>query len=491
MGVKSMSENSAFAKLDEDFYLEKPLLEDSSKIISIAHAGKYSINNDERADELFEYNENALSQDYKTNNHALKQQSSGNSSLIPYFKQINRFKLLSEEEEKNLAIEIKEREKHLITLIVKFDRFLKRDLANILPSGHKKEILQRLKKTSRTFHNFDEIIGLEKTRKQIIRSRKQLTHNTCSTNELENKLSIIESAISKKIGQLSLSEHLLKKVLRDIRNSLNGFTKIGSRGRLDWEISQKIREIRRTLQEIRSLKNQLVTSNLRLVITIAKKYLHHGIPLADLIQEGNLGLIRAIDTYDHRKGHRFVTYAVWWIRQAVLRMIDCHARTIRIPVYMREKMNKIEKVSSRLYSEGSKEPSFDEIAEAIDSLPGEIEKVKLSFNDTYPLDELADNNKELLINSSEMVKNNPLFEQALFSDLKLRIGHLLSMLTKREREIVKLRFGIDKRRDHTLDEIGKKMGLSRERIRQILEKVLREMQTPECMRELKDFVQVS
>ncbi len=481
-----MSENSAFAKLDEDFYLEKSFFEDGSKI-SIAHSGKYSINREEPTDELFEDNEYELSKDYQNKKDVLKHQFSRDSSLMPYFKQINRFKLLSEEEEKHLAIKVKEGEAHLIPLIVEFDRLLKRDLSHIIPTGNKKEILQRVKGASRTFQVFDEIIGLEKKRRHIIRNCKKLTPNEFNNDEFENNLSIIESAISKKIGQLSLNEHALKKVLRDIRKSLNGFTKIGSRSKLEWEIAQKIREIRRALREIRSLKNTLVTGNLRLVITIAKKYLHHGIPLADLIQEGNLGLIRAIDTYDHRRGHRFVTYAVWWIRQAVLRMIDCHARTIRIPVYMREKMNKIEKVSSRLYSEGSKEPSFDEIAEAIDALPDEIEKVKLSFNDTYPIDELYDNNKDLLISSSEVVKNNSIFEQALFLDLKSKIGQILSMLTKREREIVKLRFGIDKRRDHTLDEIGKKMGLSRERIRQVLEKVLRELRTPECMSVLKDY----
>ena len=485
-----MSENSAFAKLDEDLYLERNFLEVSSKI-SIAPPGKQSINNDERADELFGNNGYGLSNDYNNNNSELKHQPGKDNSLIPYFKQINRFKLLSEEEEKELAIRVKEHEAHLIALIAKFNRFLKRDLAQSITTGHKKEILKRIKETSRVFGIFEELIDLEKTRKQIIRSRKQSTHDEYSTNDLENQLSTIESAISKKIGQLSLTEHSVRKILRGIRKSLNGFTKIGNRSKLEWELAQKIREIKRTLQEIRSLKNKLVTGNLRLVITIAKKYLHHGIPLSDLIQEGNLGLIRAIDTYDHRRGHRFVTYAVWWIRQAVLRMIDCHARTIRIPVYMREKMNKVEKVSARLHAAGSKEPSFEEIAEAIDSMPGEIEKIKQSFNDTYSIDELTDNNKDLLIDSSEVVNDNSVFEQAMFSDLKSKIGHLLSTLTRREREIVKLRFGIDKRRDHTLDEIGKKMGLSRERIRQIIEKVLMQMKTPECIRVLQDYIQAN
>jgi RNA polymerase sigma factor (sigma-70 family) len=485
-----MSENSAFAKLDEDLYLEKTFLKVSSNI-SIAPPGTQTINNDERADELIDNNGYGLSSDYNNNNSEIKHQPSKDYSLIPYFKQINRFKLLSEEEEKELAIRVKEGEAHLIALIAKFDRLLKQNLAQSITTGHKKEILKRINETNIIFSIFEQLIDLEKTRKQIIRSRKHSTHDEHNTNELENQLSTIESAISKKIGQMSLTEHSVRKILRGIRKSLNGFTKIGNRSKLEWELAQKIREIKRTLQEIRSLKNKLVTGNLRLVITIAKKYLHHGIPLADLIQEGNLGLIRAIDTYDHRRGHRFVTYAVWWIRQAVLRMIDCHARTIRIPVYMREKMNKVDKVSSRLYTEGSKEPSFEEIAEAIDSLPGEIEKIKQSFNDTYSIDELTDNNKDLLTDSSEMVNNNSVLEQAMFSDLKSKIGHLLSTLTRREREIVKLRFGIDKRRDHTLDEIGKKMGLSRERIRQIIEKVLMQMKSPECMRVLQDYIQAN
>jgi RNA polymerase sigma factor (sigma-70 family) len=154
-------------------------------------------------------------------------------------------------------------------------------------------------------------------------------------------------------------------------------------------------------------------------------------------------------------------------------------------------MNKIDKVSSRLFSEGTKDPSFEEIATAIDTMPGEIEKIKHSFKDTQPIDELTENNQDMLLNSPGNVHVTSPFEQTLYLDLQLKLDQLLSMLSKREREVVRLRFGVGKKRDHTLDEIGIKMGLSRERIRQILEKVLTEMKTPEFMKVLKDYIEVN
>jgi RNA polymerase primary sigma factor len=435
-------------------------------------------------------NQDEHGKDVEGNNDFLKLQSKSDSSLTTYFKYINRYGLLNEDEEKRLAISIKEREVRLKNLLIKFNRFLKKDLIEILPSRHEKDILKRIHKASSAFQIFDEIIELEKTRKKINRGKNQLINDATSGNEFDNKLSTIETSISKKIGQINLSENAVKRVLYSVRKLADNSNNTQFK-KVEWQLANKLREIKRVLLEIRSLKNELVKGNLRLVITIARKYLNHGIPLVDLIQEGNLGLIRAIDTYDYRMGNRFITYAVWWIRQAVLRMIDCHARTIRIPVYMREKMNKIDKVSVRLFSEANREPTCEEIAEATETSPDDVKKIKQSFTDTQPFDELSDNNREVIFNSSESVNNNGVFEHVLLSDLKSKIDNLLSMLTTREKEIVKLRFGVDKKRDYTLEEIGKKMGLSRERIRQILDKVLKEMNNPEDMRLLNDYIEVN
>ena len=485
-----MSKNSVFAKIDDEYFPNDELLEKSFEL-NLAHSNNNTGIANALSDEILECNESEITKDHESDTETLPNKFNTDSSLAPYFKNINRFKLLTEKEEKNIAIRIKEGEEMLTNLVIRLDRFLKNDFIINISAGHKKEILQSIKKTNRSLRIFDELVSLAKERKQIKLHLKGLSHTAQPQDELDNKLSAIENAISKKIGQVSFSEEKVKDVLSSARQRSNGFSKSAKRKKIEWELAQKLREISWTLQEIRRLKNELVKGNLRLVITIAKKYLHHGIPLADLIQEGNLGLIRAIDTYDYRRGNKFVTYAVWWIRQAVLRMIDCHSRTIRIPVYLREKMNKIDKVSARLFSEGTKDPSFEEIATAIDTMPGEIEKIKHSFKDTQPIDELTENNQDMLLNSSENLQDTSPFEQTLYLDLKLKLDQLLSILSRREREVVKLRFGVGKKRDHTLDEIGKKMGLSRERIRQILEKVLREMKTPEHMSVLKDYIEVN
>ena len=484
-----MTKNSSFAILDDDFMPDTISLENSTSI-RLAQPSSSPIIHDLLSVEDLDCNQGALDKEVEHDKDSSKPQSNSDSSLTPYFKYINRFKLLSEEEEKSLAFSIKEGEAQLKNLLIRFNRFLKKDFNDILPSGHEQDILKKIYIASSSFQVFDEIIELEKTRKKIKRSQKQLFKNVNSQNVPENNIHTIETAISKKIGQVNLSENSVKKVLYSVRKLANN-SKNTQFKKVEWELANKLREIKRALLEIRSLKNELVKGNLRLVITIARKYLNHGIPLADLIQEGNLGLIRAIDTYDYRMGNRFITYAVWWIRQAVLRMIDCHARTIRIPVYMREKMNKIEKVSVRLFSEANREATCEEIAEATETSPDDVEKIKQSFIDAQPFDEISDNNKEMILSSSESVKNNGVFEHVLLSDLKSKIDNLLSMLTTREKEIVKLRFGVDKKRDYTLEEIGKKMGLSRERIRQILDKVLKEMNNPEDMRLLNDYIEVN
>ena len=485
-----MSKNSVFANFDDEYFSNEAGLDNSFELKLAPSNNNTEIAN-VLSQEFLECTESEIAKDQEHDKETPPNKFNADSSLVPYFKNINRFKLLTDKEEKNIAIRIKESEETLTNLITKLDRFWKKDFIKNISAGHEREILQSIIKNNRSLEIFDELVSLAKERKKIKGPHKGLTHTTQLQNDLDNRLSSIENAISKKIGQVKFSEEKVKDVLSSARQLSNGFRNSAKRKKVEWELAHKLREISWTLQEIRRLKNELVKGNLRLVITIAKKYLHHGIPLSDLIQEGNLGLIRAIDTYDYRRGNKFVTYAVWWIRQAVLRMIDCHSRTIRIPVYLREKMNKIDKVSSRLFSAGTKDPSFEEIATAIDTLPGEVEKIKHSFKDTQPIDELTENNQDMLLNSSETFQTSSPFEQTLYLDLQLKLDKLLSMLSRREREVVKLRFGVGKKRDHTLDEIGKKMGLSRERIRQILEKVLREMKTPEYMSELKDYIQVN
>jgi RNA polymerase primary sigma factor len=231
----------------------------------------------------------------------------------------------------------------------------------------------------------------------------------------------------------------------------------------------------------------MVNANLRLVISIAKKYLNQGVALADLIQEGNLGLMRAIDTYDYVRGHRLVTYATWWIKQAMIRAIDCQAKTVRTPVYVNEKINQIMKASNRLYQEWKREPTLSEIAEVTKTPLESLERVLKSAKDNIPLEYLVEDQIEGAAAAEDMQSRSIPAQVAADQLAHIVNDMVMSDLTDRERDIVRLRFGIGDEHDHTLEEIGRTFNLSRERIRQILETALRKMRTPEQLTLLREF----
>jgi len=408
--------------------------------------------------------------------------------LARYFKSISRFSLLTEEEEITLAMRIKENEKMLKDLIIQWDRLFKRDFMRSLPAAQVKEIRKKIYQANGTFHLFDDLINLERERKRLHRTRKKFTHGTNAQEELEEELYKVETALSKAIAQINFTEPVVNSLIKQVKKLSNGHRKTKRQQQVEWKLGKTLRKISRSLHEISNAKNELIQANLRLVISIVKKYAYHGIPLADLIQEGNLGLIRATDTYDYRKGHRFITYATWWIRQAVLRVIDCHSRTIRTPVYLREKMNKIAKAKNQLQLECRRKPTFDEIAEITNISLEAIEKVIQSFKESLSLDAFIEDHGEKALNSLRNHTKNAIIRQATLSDLAQRVDASLSILSKRERDVIKLRFGIGESHNHSLQEIGKKFNLSRERIRQILEAALRKLKNSKSRNELKDFV---
>ena len=432
------------------------------------------------SEELFLENDEELYSDPQSGIH---------SSLVTYFKTINRFRLLSEEEERILAKRIKENEEKFKNLVIKWNKIFKKDFIGGFSTTHMKAICKKTQQVNGTFHLFDDLIRLERERKKVNRALKRLSHRSNGKNELQKELYKVEAEISKCIAQMNLTKSNIKKMKQVLKKISNDKKRTKRHQFGEQELRRMLREISHTSKEIKTAKNELVQANLRIVISIAKKYCQHGIPLSDLIQEGNLGLIRAIDTYDYRRGHRFITYATWWIRQAVLRVIDCHSRTIRTPVYIREKMNQILKVSNRLLQEYKRKPTLEEIANAT-NIPSEtIEKVTQSFTDSLSIDTSFEENGKREIKSSLNHKNNSILEQAISSNLSQIIDLILSNLTQREREIVKLRFGIGERHDHTLEEIGKRFKVSRERIRQILEKTLGKLKTPNNVRNLKEFIE--
>lgn len=269
------------------------------------------------------------------------------------------------------------------------------------------------------------------------------------------------------------------------------------KGRLDGaseeekaEIKEEIKTLQRDVDKGADAKKRLAEANLRLVVSIAKRYVGRGMLFLDLIQEGNLGLIKAVEKFDYKKGYKFSTYATWWIRQAITRAIADQARTIRIPVHMVETINKLIRVSRQLLQELGREPSPEEIAKEM-SMPVERvrEILKISQEPVSletPIGEEEDSHLGDFIKDD----NVPVpADAAAFTLLKEQLEEVLETLTEREQKVLTLRFGLEDGRARTLEEVGKEFNVTRERIRQIEAKALRKLRHPSRSRKLKDYLE--
>ncbi len=249
------------------------------------------------------------------------------------------------------------------------------------------------------------------------------------------------------------------------------------------------RDLNALVRDGRAAKQQLISANLRLVVSVAKKYTGRGMTLLDLVQEGNLGLIRAVEKFDYAKGYKFSTYATWWIRQAIGRAMADQARTIRIPVHLVEQLNRLTRQQRALVTTLGREPTDDELAEALDITIEQVADLRRISQDTVSLETAVGDDGESVL--GDFIEDSDAIvpaDAAAYGAMQDELQGVLGSLPEREREVIRLRYGLVDGRQHTLAEVGSRLGLTRERIRQIEKETLRELRSGHSARRLREYL---
>jgi len=358
------------------------------------------------------------------------------------------------------------------------------------------ETFMEFKKTPQFFRELTDILHGVVVR---IREQERIIHDLCVTRSRMPRAEFLASFQKSEAdptwvdGLIAAGKgysEALKTHAEDIKRAQSKLQQIEKESRLS---IADIKEINRRVaigeNQARFAKKEMIEANLRLVISIAKKYTNRGLQFLDLIQEGNIGLMKAVDKFEYRRGYKFSTYATWWIRQAITRSIADQARTIRIPVHMIETINKLNRISRQMLQEMGREPTPDELAGRMEMPEDKVRKVlkiaKEPISMETPIGDDEDSHLGDFIEDSRVM--SPI-EHATVASLRETIQQVLAGLTAREAKVLRMRFGIDMNTDHTLEEVGKQFDVTRERIRQIEAKALRKLRHPSRSEQMRSFL---
>lgn len=387
-----------------------------------------------------------------------------------YFNSMGDISILTKYEETELAKKLEEGKQIINSTISTFPLFEK--VKNTINIEDEESLLSEAEK-------IDEAVIKSLSRIEelmlIIEQEEQKISKYGSIKELKNLIN------EKK--RKGIKTKKLEVLLKDVQNVLK---------RVESEAGVRIDVLKETWQRIskakelvKETKNELITRNLRLVVNIAKNYVGRGLPLLDLIQEGNIGLMKAVDKFKYEKGFKFSTYATWWIRQAITRALIDQTKTIRVPVHMMEFYNRVTKVSRELTQELGREPTNEEIAQKLSVQVRKVEEVFRAIQDPIALQTpIGDEDTELEDFIGDKVSPSPFFD-AQRIETSEQIQRVLRTLTPKEETVIRMRFGIGVDRDHTLEEVGRYLSITRERVRQIEAKALRKLKHPSRLRALK------